>query len=253
MYCKKTSVRLIKNLLLKTLFVLCSSSALSFSSEDRISIVSDSDICTPANYEGILARIENFASYREIDDHIVWSNIQAQWLLNAIDIVLPQAILQRFSTSRKLLDMTESKESTENPQEDELKRSRVWMVFSPLELPIEFYGIYPKIPLICSISEPQENEIIHRCNQVDQIKNQKYVYAVQSFSSELRISNDDDCGIRSFFRIVFNLHRQQVDTIYRSIVNHYEWPNIFLGIMQRADKNELFSLYFQNLYNQLLL
>ena len=180
MYCEKTSVRLIKNLFLKTLFVLCSSSALSFSSEDSISIISDSDICTPANYEDILTRIENFASYREIDDDIMWSNIQSQWLLNAIDIVLPRAILQLFSISRKLLDMTISRELTEDPQEDELKRSKVWMVFSPLELPIEFYGIYPKIPLICSISEPQENEIIHRCNQVDQIKNQKYVYAVQS-------------------------------------------------------------------------
>ena len=221
---------------------------MSLSSEDSVRIVSNDDTCMPVNYEEVLTRIENFASYREIDDHIVWSNAQTQWLPNFVDVILPDIILDWIYKDIKPLDMTMSQELPEAPQENEVKRSRVWMAFSPLELPARFHGVYPKIPLICSISQAQGSGIIHRC---DQIAGRSY--AVQSFSSELRISRDDECGIRSFFRIVFNLHRQQVDDIYRSIVSHYALPETFLDFIRRVNKNQFFSLYFENLYNQLVL
>ena len=231
MYCGEISMCLARKAFLNIFFILLSSSAMSFASENSVKIVSDNKDCMPADYEGILTRIENFASYQEIDDHIVWSNIWSKWLFN-----------------RKPLDMTISAESPEIPKEDELKRSKVWMAFSPFELPSSLHGVYPQIPLICSISEKEEGTVIHRCDQIKEGR----AYAVQSFSSMLQISRHD-CGVTSFFEIVFNLKREEVNAIYTSIINHYRWPEGVLRVMERLDENELFSLYFQNLYNQLLL
>ncbi len=250
MHCNKVNRYLVrKTLFFNILFVLCSSSAMSFSSlENSVKIESNSNGCIDVNYEEILTRIENFASYREIDDHIVWPNVRS-WLSAAVESVLP-GVLERF-LDIKPLDMTMSEErECESSQGNESGRSRackVWMAFSPLELPRSLHAFYPKIPLMCSIREDGEGHVIHRCDQVEGL-----TYAVQSFSSLLQISKHD-CGVKSFFRIVFNLHRDHVEAIYESIIDYYEWPTVVLRIMQRADKTELFSLYFQNLYNQLLL
>lgn len=234
-----------RTLLYNLLFILWSSSAISFVPEDRIEITSDDGACIPTNYEDVLTRIEKFESYKDIDDQISWSSIQSHWL-SSLDI-LPRTVFDWFSMGRRPLDMTISLEIPQDPQEDELKRSKVWVAFSPLQLPKEWEEFYPKIPLLCTILEEEEGEVIHECNQTTGI-----AYAIQSFSSKLHISKDD-CGIRSVFEIVFDLHRQEVDRIYQSIVNYYRLPDYFSSFMRQVNKNQLFSLYFENLYSQLLL
>ena len=248
MYYKKLNRYLvIKTLFLKAFFIVWSTSAVALPFENSVKIVSENDICMPASYESILTRIEKFASYREIDDHIVWSDVQSQWLPNAVEYVLPAVVLEWFYRDIKPLDMTMSVELPEDPQKDELKRSKVWMAFSPLELPKRLDDVYPKIPLICSIMEEGEGSVVHRCDQTEGL-----TYAVQSFSSILRVSRHD-CGVRSSFEIDFNLHRQQVEAIYRSIIGYYRWPEAVLSVVLNINETELFSVYFQNLYNQLLL
>ena len=228
------------------LFILWSSLAMSFSTEEQVSIRSNNDTCVQTNYEEVLTRIANFESYRHIDDDISWSNIQSQWLPNITDMLLPEVVLELLDI--RPLDMKVSMEIIEDPQNGELKRSRVWMVFSPLHLPKRMGNFYPKIPLLCTI-KAEESEAVHECKQIEGV-----TYAVRSFSSTLRITKDNVCGgIKSDFTINFNLHREEVEYIYRSLAAYYSWSERFLRTMQEVNKSELFSFYFENLYNQLVL
>ena len=119
------------------LFILWSSLAMSFSVEDDVRVVSNDSACVPANYEDVLERIANFESYKHIDDEISWSNMQPQWLSGVVDMVFSAVISRLLEGDIKPLDMVKSFEFSKDAREDELKRSRVWMSFSPLQLPEE--------------------------------------------------------------------------------------------------------------------
>ena len=240
MNCKQLYIFLIRKALCCCITILWSSSAISFSSTDNPIVISDRSDCLSADYEAVKEKIKNFQDYHSIDDSIDWSDLTSE-LLSQSESDFFQA-LSNFPITLRILDMTVSLDFPQDSEDPKQRNSRVWMAFSPLGLPREFKGIYPKIPLSCSVVE-LEDKIVHNCDQVE-----GFSYAIRSFSSDLEITRGNDC-ITSSYDVRFLLDLQHIDTIYREIVRYRRWPDRFL---YQFDKRRLFSLYFEHFYNQFI-
>ena len=239
---KQIDVFLITKKILLCITILWSSSVMSFSSNNSYTIHSDDD-CRSGDYETVKQQIEDFQNYHSIDNTIRWWEINFA-LLSPLD-GFKLGVLSKFRNIR-VLDMTVS--FVKVPQElsnSEQKRRLVWLAFSPLELPRESHRFYPKVPLVCDISEGNNN-VVHTCNQTTGL-----TYAFQSFSSNLTVTKDEDedC-VMSSYRVSFVLDSQHIDNIYKEAVEKY--PLLNYDFLNRFDRQSLFSLYFKHFYNELL-
>ncbi len=228
---------------------------------DTIIIKSSNDQCIPADYERVKLRITHFENYKEIDDEISWSMIWNEWLKafnpeHPITGIISRLIFRLNTRNIRPLDMKISQETaipvpkTTEVGTTEVKRSEVSFIFSPMGLDRRYAEIYPRVFLICSISESQGETLTlnHRCEQIPNDNR----YAFRSFSSTFQMI-EHDCGFKTSFEVLMSLDPQHVNAIYQSIGEYHRLPHIFLRFfLQMSNRDNFFALYFKSFYRQFL-